>query len=287
MKITILSENYLPVTMGLKAEHGFSAFIDTGSHSFLYDTGQSGICTDNARALKCDLSKASHILLSHGHIDHTGGLAEALKACGPDAVVAGHKGIFENKFVMRADAARPGASQAVFIGLPFARAFLERHLQARFELRNAVSEILPGAWLTGEVPAANDFEQIPTVFQVERGGRLVQDDFADDNSLVLESRGGLVVVLGCAHRGIVNILSYVKARFKQPVCAVIGGTHLHDASPVRNERTFAFLREFFAREQTRLFAPAHCTGFAIIASFAREFGSMVQPAFCGSSFEFA
>ena len=282
MKITILTENYLPATMGLKAEHGFAAFIETGARAFLYDTGQSGICVDNARALKCDLSKADHILLSHGHIDHTGGLAGALGACGPGAVVAGHEGIFENKFV-----ARPGdAPAAAFIGLPFARAFLERRLQARFELRNSLSEILPGAWLTGEVPAANDFEQIPSAFLVERGGRLVQDDFADDNSLVLESRAGLVVVLGCAHRGIANILAFVKTRFKQPVCAVIGGAHLHDASPGRNERTLAFLRDFFAREQTRLFAPAHCTGFSVIASFAREFGAIVRPAFCGASFEF-
>lgn len=286
MKLTVLSENYTPFTLGLRAEHGFSVLIENEGRHFLYDTGQFGICVDNARALKCDLAKIEEVILSHGHLDHTGGLDIALRAIGHPVVIRGHELIFEKKYAVRDDNLQAFGRKDVFIGLPFARAYLEKFLNARFALRNDFHEFAPGMWLTGAAPFSNDFEKIPAAFQVERAGRLVQDDFADDNSLVLETEGGLVVLLGCAHRGTVNILSCIRKKLNRNIRAVIGGTHLHGADPRQVEAVRDCLRTIFREDKTELFAPAHCTGFETIAALVAEFKSITRPAFCGSVFEF-
>jgi len=286
MKIIILAENYSPFALGIKAEHGFSVFIEKDGRLFLYDTGQFGLCVDNARNLQCDLTKIETIILSHGHIDHTGGLATVLQAIGRKVTVTGHELIFEKKYVVRDNNTEIFGRRDVYIGIPFQREYLEKYLRARFNLRNDFTDIAPGIWLTGEVPFSNNFEKIPEAFCVERNGLFVKDDFADDNSLVIDTESGLVVILGCAHRGMVNILTYAKKILKKRIRAVIGGTHLHDADIGQINAVTDFLRDFFKDEQTELFAPAHCTGFATIASLARDFKEITKPAFCGTVFEF-
>ncbi len=286
MKITILAENYAPFSLGLKAEHGFSVFVEKDGRHFLYDTGQFGICVDNALPLRCDLASIEAILLSHGHIDHTGGLAAVLAAIGRQVTVAGHERIFDKKYVVRDNNLEIFGRRDVYIGIPFQREYLETFLKARFDLRNNFTDIAPGVWLTGEVPCSNNFEKIPDAFCVARAGGFAKDDFADDNSLVIDTGTGVVVVLGCAHRGMVNILACVKKTLRKRIRAVIGGTHLHDADHGQVEATVNFMRGFFKEEQTELFAPAHCTGLATIAALARDFKEITRPAFCGSVFEF-
>ena len=286
MKVVILAENYSPFVLGVKAEHGFSVFIEKDERCFLYDTGQFGLCVDNARTLRCDLTKIENIILSHGHLDHTGGLENVLRAVGRKVMITGHERIFEKKYVVRDNNMEIFGRRDVYIGIPFQREYLAKFLQARFNLRNNFVDIAPGIWLTGEVPFSNDFEKIPDAFCVERNGILVKDDFADDNSLVIDTESGVVVVLGCAHRGIVNILTCVKKTLKKRIRAIIGGTHLHDADAEQIDSVKIFLRKFLKEEQTEIFAPGHCTGFSNIAMLASEFKKIAQPAFCGAKFEF-
>ncbi|MDO9542240.1 MAG: MBL fold metallo-hydrolase [Kiritimatiellia bacterium] len=285
MKITVLAENYAPFALGIKAEHGFSVLIEKDGRQLLYDTGQFGLCVDNANALKCDLKKVETICLSHGHIDHTGGLAAVLQAIGRGVIVTGHEKIFDKKYVVRDNNVEIFGRRDVYIGIPFAREYLEKLLKAQFNLRNNFAEILPGVWLAGEVPFSNDFEKIPDAFCVEQNGRLIKDAFADDNSLVVDTPGGLVVILGCAHRGMVNILTFVKKKLNKKIRAVIGGTHLHDADAKQIDAVINFMFKFFKKEQTELFAPCHCTGFPTIARLAKEFREITKPAFCGTVFE--
>ena len=286
MRITILSENYTPFSLKLRGEHGFSVLIEKDNVQLLYDTGRFGICVDNAYALGRDLMKTKKIILSHGHIDHTGGLDRALTAIVHPVEIVAHSRIFEKKFIVGQQYVGPFGRKDVCIGIPFERLYLEKMLKASFDLRDGFYEVEERVWLTGEVPISNDFEKIPASFLVGINDFFVPDGFADDNSLVLDTDKGLVVILGCAHRRIVNILTYIKKMLKKNIRAIIGGTHLHDAKETQIEFTKSFLKELFQNDGVELFAPAHCTGIDTIIDFCAEFKDITKPAFCGSVFDF-
>jgi len=286
MRLTILSENYTPFSLKLRGEHGFSVLIEHDEGQFLYDTGRFGACVDNAHVLSRDLTLTKKILLSHGHIDHTGGLERTLIAIGHPVDIVAHSRIFEKKHIVGQQQVALFGRKDVFIGIPYERQYLEKMHKVCFDLRDGIYEVEKRVWLTGEVPVTNDIEKIPASFLVGINDFFVPDDFADDNSLLLDTDKGLVVVFGCAHRGIVNILSYVKKMFKKNIRAIIGGTHLHDASQVQLEYVKSYLKELIREDGVELFAPAHCTGIHTIVDFCTEFKDIAQPAFCGSVFEF-
>jgi 7,8-dihydropterin-6-yl-methyl-4-(beta-D-ribofuranosyl)aminobenzene 5'-phosphate synthase len=286
MRITILSENYTPFSLKLRGEHGFSVLIEKDNLQLLYDTGRFGVCVDNAQAMGRDLTSTKKILLSHGHIDHTGGLERALIAIGHPVDIVAHSRIFEKKHIVGQQYVGPFGRKDVFIGIPYERQYLEKMHKACFDLRDGLYEVEERVWLTGEVPFSNDVEKIPASFLVGINDFFVPDDFADDNSLVLDTDKGLVVVFGCAHRGIVNILTYVKKMFKKNIRAIIGGTHLHDTSQGQLEYVKCYLKELIQEDGVELLAPAHCTGIHTIMGLSEEFKDITKPAFCGSIFEF-
>lgn len=276
MKITILSDNYVSSSMGLLAEHGFSVHIERDGKSYLFDTGQHGVCVDNAQTLGINLSGLEKIMLSHGHYDHIGGLAKVLKTIGKEIEVVGHPAIFDKKFAVTEQFGKK------FIGLVSDRTYLEDNLGGKFNLQSSVYEIAPGMWLTGEVPFTNDVEIVSGYLQVEQDGILHHDTIVDDNSLIIDTHDGLLVIFGCAHRGVVNILSYVKKTFNKPIYGVIGGTHLMGVE----QDHFNFVKDFLLGENIQFFGPSHCTGIHNIMKFAHKYKAITRPAFCASRFEF-
>lgn len=286
MRITILAENYTPFSFKLKGEHGFSVLIEKENMQLLYDTGRFGICVDNAQALGRDLTLTKKILLSHGHIDHTGGLERTLIAIGRPIDIVAHSRIFEKKHDTGQKYVGLFGRKDVFIGIPFEKQYLEKMHKACFDFRDGLYEVEERVWLTGEVPISNDIEKIPASFLVGVNEFFVHDEFADDNSLLIDTEKGLIVVMGCGHRGIVNILNYVKKMFKKNIRAIIGGMHLHDTSQEQLEFVKCYLKELIRLDGIELFAPAHCTGIHTIIDFCAEFKDVAKPAFCGSVFEF-
>ena len=122
---------------------------------------------------------------------------------------------------------------------------------------------------TGEIPMVNDYEAVETYLYVKEGEELKQDSLADDLALIIDADFGLVVILGCAHHGIVNTLQHArKLAGKEPIYAAIGGTHLVHASQERLEKTAAALKAM----GVQWLGVSHCTGFAASAYLAREFG---------------
>ncbi|MBI5724484.1 MAG: MBL fold metallo-hydrolase [Planctomycetes bacterium] len=278
-RITILAENYAPNLDVVFAEFGFSALVEAGGVQILYDTGSNGACVINAQALGRDLGKTDIVVLSHGHNDHTGGLDAALRAIGRPVPVVAHPAIFEAKQVVSP------AGQVKFIGIPFDRRYLETFRGAKFDLREGWSELVPGVFLTGRMPASNAVEKMPPKLQVMREGGLAPDEFPDDNALVIQTGRGLVILTGCAHRGIINIVSYVRSKLGEKVRAIIGGIHTQDAL----DDHLAFVRDSIRQliaDGLETLALSHCTGFARIVDFMLEFPGVARPAFCGSVFEF-
>jgi len=270
--VTILCDNSV-AGPGVLAEHGLSLHVEADGHAFVFDTGASGAFVGNAARLGLDLSGAAPVVLSHGHYDHTGGLATLLSAYGGREVIGLPK-VFAAKF------SRQRSRPAHAIGCPQSRRRLSS-LGATFKLSGEPQEIAPGVITTGAIPRTTDFEHIPPHFAVRRGGKLARDSLDDEQAVVVRTRPGLVVIVGCAHRGIINtIRRAIELTGDTRVRAVIGGTHLAAAQPQQIERT---IEETRALGVDRLVA-CHCTGFGPAADLRSALGESFSPGGVGATF---
>ncbi|MEA3545058.1 MAG: MBL fold metallo-hydrolase [Thermodesulfobacteriota bacterium] len=247
-KITILCENSVGIPFGAVGEHGFACFIETESGHYLFDTGQGLGIIQNAVALNKDLTSIKAIMISHGHYDHAGGLPQVLQRCGRVPVYA-HPEIFVERF---------WGEKRLFIGIPFRRSFLES-LGADFRFSKELVEIAPEIYLTGEIPRHTSFEvgDSAMVAVYDDGSEKQPDPLNDDYSLVVRTDKGLVVILGCAHAGMVNILNYVKDKFPgEKIFSVLGGTHMGFSGDDQFNETLKVLDRF----EIEKLGASHCTG---------------------------
>jgi 7,8-dihydropterin-6-yl-methyl-4-(beta-D-ribofuranosyl)aminobenzene 5'-phosphate synthase len=132
----------------------------------------------------------------------------------------------------------------------------------------APAEVVPGLWLTGPVPRACEFEAVAHPFVLDPAGQ-IEDPLVDDQSVFYRAAAGTVVLLGCAHSGVINTLRHVlDLTDGAPIHTVVGGMHLGSASPTRIAQTVAALRDLGVGR----IAPMHCTGVAATHSIRNEFG---------------
>jgi 7,8-dihydropterin-6-yl-methyl-4-(beta-D-ribofuranosyl)aminobenzene 5'-phosphate synthase len=148
IKISTLSEN--TALHGYIGEYGLSLFIEADGKRILFDTGLSFSACHNAQLMGIDLTRVDCIVLSHGHLDHTGGLAEMLRRTGRETGVIAHPDVFEPRYTLR-----DGQAQERFIGMPCTREELENH-GARFTLSKEPIHITPDILTTGEIPMLTD-----------------------------------------------------------------------------------------------------------------------------------
>lgn len=263
MKITIICENTVGRRVGL-GEHGFSVLIETDRGNYLFDTGRGASVVRNSLELNKDLRTIKKIFLSHGHYDHTGGLPEVLILRGKVDVHC-HPHVFLDRVHLVEE---NGKETKRFVGIPFKRSYLES-LGANFIVNKDFSEIEKGVFLTGEVPRKTSFEKLDPKLFTEIDGKTDPDVFLDDQSLVLDTKRGLLVILGCAHSGVVNILNHViKKTGKDRFYAIIGGTHLDFLAPEQLEESIKALRKM----QIERIGASHCTGMKGAFRLHQEFG---------------
>lgn len=253
--------------MGVLGEHGLAWWIDTGERRVLFDAGQGLALASNARRLGVDLAGADAIVLSHGHADHVGGLSQALDAA-PRAALFLHPDAVARRFT-----GSDGGAKGRRLSVDFVESRRFEAGPRRVVLTREACEVVPGLWCTGEIPRTNDFEDVGGPFFLDEDLTL-PDPILDDQALYFKSRDGIVVILGCAHAGVVNTLEHVRRLTGgAPVHAVLGGMHLERADARRLDETFAALR----RLGVARFGPNHCTGIGAVARFWREFpGRCVQ-----------
>jgi 7,8-dihydropterin-6-yl-methyl-4-(beta-D-ribofuranosyl)aminobenzene 5'-phosphate synthase len=261
LRITTLSEN----TAGrdnLLAEWGLSVLIEADGVNILFDTGQSLSATYNADRLGIDLSKIDKVVLSHGHYDHTGGLRPLLMKIGKTVEVVAHPDIWAAKYRRRQGEADR------YIGIPFSRAELES-LGARFNLTAKPVQLTDNIITTGEIPMVTGFEELGSNLFVKVNGGWQPDELLDDQALIIKTELGLAVILGCAHRGLINTLYHAqKVTGVKKIHAVLGGSHLTNTTEERVWATIAALKDFGVQR----LGLCHCTGLAATVIVAREFG---------------
>ncbi|MBN2508353.1 MAG: MBL fold metallo-hydrolase [Verrucomicrobia bacterium] len=238
---------------GLQGEHGLSFHLHSGGRSLVFDTGQSALLLKNADTLGVDLSGLDAIVLSHGHYDHTGGLP-AVRDRAPRARLYLHPAALEPKFAGNPD----GTSRPV--GMEDAALQVVRQAGDSVVWTTQPTEILDGIFVTGEIPRQTAYEDTGGPFYLDAACRRA-DPLVDDQALFFDTKDGLVVVLGCAHAGVVNTLLHVQhVAPNRPIAVVVGGFHLLAAGEERMTETVAAL----GRWNLRRLAAGHCTGTAAV-----------------------
>ncbi|MDD5189846.1 MAG: MBL fold metallo-hydrolase [Dehalococcoidales bacterium] len=262
LKITTLSENTASA-LGILAEWGLSVLVETGDTAILLDTGQSVSVPHNARVLRVDLSKVSKILLSHGHIDHTGGLLPVLKLVKPDVQIIAHPDVLDAKYSGRYEENRH------YIGIPPWSQELQK-LGARFNLTKESVQLADNIITTGEVPLVTDFEQVdPNRFYVKSDSTWQDDNLLDDQAIIINHEPGLIVILGCAHRGMINTIYHAqKLTGRKEIQMVIGGCHLIWSDASRIYKTIDALKVLDVQKV----GVSHCTGMEASAMMAQALG---------------
>lgn len=276
LKVTILVENTVGVPLGLLSEWGLSMLLDFGDERILFDTGEQGNLISNAQILGHDLRQIDRVILSHGHYDHTGGLLKFLQYRGKVPVYA-HPELFTGHYGRGLNGQRDR-----YIGVPFRQEQLES-AGAEFHWHREPVQLRPGLWLSGEIPRDTAFERVDDRLVEIKGGQAVQDSIPDDFSLFYVTDLGLVILLGCAHSGLVNIVEHAKrVTGEGRVRAILGGTHLGPATPNQLKQTIDYLRGL----DLTCLAPNHCTGLGVLSKLAAEFPGAFAFATAGTTLEF-
>ena len=276
MKITILCENLVGKLIG-SGEHGFSAFIETEEGNFLFDTGSGPSIVANSFVFNKDLRSVKKIFLSHGHFDHSGGLPEVLKLRSKVDVHI-HPHVFLDRIAVHKE---NGEEKKRFVGIPYKKVYLES-LGANFILNSDFIEVEKGIFLTGEVPRKTLFEKSDPRLFSEINGKIAPDIFLDDQSLILDTEKGLILILGCAHSGMINIIHHVIHKTgKEKFYAIMGGTHLDFLAPEQLEESIKALKQM----EIEKIGVSHCTGMRAAFRLQQEFKDRFFYGCVGSVFE--
>jgi 7,8-dihydropterin-6-yl-methyl-4-(beta-D-ribofuranosyl)aminobenzene 5'-phosphate synthase len=276
IQVRCLVENTAKPSSAFWGEHGVAWHIWTREGQILFDTGQSGdVLLHNAGLFGLDLPQIDALAISHAHYDHTGGLPKVLEHARPGIPLYAHADLFRERFSKHRD-------EYESIGLRITRVDLESSVELR--LSADPMEILPGVWTSGEITDRASFEGRSPSHLIRAGEDWHPDPYRDDLSLVLETGTGLVVLLGCGHAGLLNILAHVRARFEGDIITVAGGTHLVSATGDMLQQAVHALESTYG---TPYIYPSHCSGHRAFVALASAFGDRVQPCPVGTELTFA
>lgn len=275
-KLTTLIENHADKEEKFMCEHGLSILIESVNQEqpfrLLMDTGQSGLFCENAVKMGISLKNLNALLISHAHYDHAGGVKKLIEEVAIKKMYVG-KDFFHGKYYEKKDGTLKN------IGIAFSREELECRGISVYEMKENTQTIFPGVTLYRNFERTVKYELLNPHFFIKKeegeyaniccvdkeisqittdeiGDMYMNDYFTDEIAVALDTAKGLVVIVGCSHPGIMNILTTIERRSGKKICGVVGGTHLMEADEERLKKTITGLKE----RNINFIAVSHCTG---------------------------
>jgi 7,8-dihydropterin-6-yl-methyl-4-(beta-D-ribofuranosyl)aminobenzene 5'-phosphate synthase len=273
---TGLAHHFDPKTECVTGENGIALHVEVswGRYTYraLFDTGMSSqVLLHNMKILGLEGESIDHIVLSHGHPDHYGGLLGLLESRKAPVPVSVHPDAFAPRYLRLAS-----GQVAPYFNYGLTKDAISERGGLVVEHVEPL-EIGPGLIATGPIPRDIDFEKAPTDLTAPNAllhivnGKIEPDVVPDDQALVIKiGEDGIIILAGCSHAGIINTINYAKAiTGRSRVVGVFGGFHLgFPGTPrAKTEKTIEALRE----ANVEVIAPSHCTGMEAIMDIARAF----------------
>lgn len=274
LEMQILVEN-VSGPVGTLGESGFSVLskvqFSDSELKILFDTGPSPVAfLNNIKKLRVDLTTIDAIVLSHGHLDHVGGLKEAIALTKKRIPVICHPQALSPKILTDKGKSFDVGIQKLY------KSIEDLKKEADLLTTTTSHEFTESVMTTGEVPRSNDYEVLSEFLKdvtTMKNGKIIPDEIEDDLSLVFHLTDDSIVILaGCCHAGIVNtVTKAIELTDSRKIVGVVGGLHLYDASYDRLSWTVQELKKY----PMKVIAPCHCTGFrgkcALSTAFGKKF----------------
>ncbi|MDW5300291.1 MAG: MBL fold metallo-hydrolase [Sedimentibacter sp.] len=261
LKLTTLIEDNIDDAKKLINEHGLSLYIEVDGKNILFDTGQTGDFIKNAKSLNKNLGCIDYIIISHGHYDHSGGFRKLINELNNKVEVIVGAEFFNKKYKLL------DVQTYKYIGNSFDENYILEKCIPLKKIEDNVHYISENLMLFHHFERKTDFEIRNDKFFIDDENVKIHDEFEDEIVLGISTKKGLVVVVGCSHVGIINILNSIKEKTGMPIYAVIGGTHLVEANEIRMKKTIEELHKF----NLSLIGVSHCTGEEGIKRIKEEF----------------
>lgn len=239
------------------SEHGFAMLVETeNGRRILVDAGASEeVLLHNLELLELSPQKIDAVFVTHGHYDHVGGLLPFITAKTP--IFTHPKSLSRRRFSLVNE-------KTTELSPP--NKILEALSSANMILDSEPREIFEGIRTSGEIPRLFPFEQLGN-YMVEENGVLVPDTFVDEQVLLMNSKKGLILIVGCGHIGIVNIVHHLKKITGSKIFMIAGGFHLYSGDTERLLKTMDHLKSLGVERV----APMHCTGFEAMKLISDRF----------------
>ncbi|MBR5520867.1 MAG: MBL fold metallo-hydrolase [Oscillospiraceae bacterium] len=263
MKLVFLTDNSV-LSDNLIAEHGMSVYVEKGDITLLFDTGLRGAIRHNANQLGVDLTKVNVVAFSHNHNDHSAGFATINDLISADCPILLHKGFPVRKYWdHRFDGDTDPKTKYLEMngpGMSLEWFFVNGKYNMRV-IEDDLYKVTDDIYLVSNFPVQRGIEAISPNLRMETpSGDYVVDEARDEQVCVIRTVHGLVILSGCAHNGIMNIIETVKKHFPgEKVHAVYGGTHMTPYNKQRVEETI----KYFNESGIEHIGVCHCTGPAI------------------------
>ncbi len=280
MIVTVLAENTIvPGSVGLRPEHGLSLHVGLDRASILYDTGATGLFADNAARLGIDIAAVDIAVVSHGHYDHGGGLMRFFEL-NPSAVASMHSSAADPHFVKVLFGRRA-------VGIP--PEVFRRHGD-RIRFVDGFTEARPGVFLLTDIGRQHPWVRFNRLLLMGQAGGVAPDSLRHEIVMVVREAEGLVVLTGCGHNGVLNMVDAVAERFPgTPIKALIGGFHLMGVPGMHalaeDEASVRRIGQLLLDRRIGRTYTGHCTGAKAFRVLKEVMGSAVDGLATGSRIE--
>ena len=264
LKVTTLAENNNNNHPDLTKEFGFVVLIENGDDKLIFDTAKAGEFVNNAKKLGIDLSQVNKMVLSHAHYDHCGGVLEYYNTYGTDGKILYVKDSFfdlaDNKYAYDPVGVKldftDGTPGYFPVGINFSAEDLKAKNVAIEYIDTDEMRIGDNITIFGNFKADEEDLKAQNMLVKNSDNEYEVDDFDEEVAVVIDTEQGLVILTGCSHTGILNIVNTIQERTGQKVYAVIGGFHLLSATEEVIQETIDRFKELDVEK----IGLSHCTG---------------------------